>query len=843
MTNQQGAANDTGGQRLFFLTGLYFLSGVTGLVLQVVWLYRLGLVFGNAAYATAATLAAFFLGIAIGGWYIGNASTRFKRPLTGYGLMEIGIALTALLWLPAIGFYEAHYAGLVGFLNGNQGLLTVMKFLFSTSLLLLPTVLMGGTFPVLAQYVGAGKSLGKLASRGTVLYAVNTLGASLGAFLAGFFLIRTVGVKATYNIAMLTATAIGFGAIILDRLPFWRSGETADSNSKKAKAPPKPAVPGLSSGLNYRQFVAIAFASGLLALAAETIWTRMFAQVLQNSVYSFSAILVVFLIALGVGGLLAHILVRLSLPVVPSILGLLLLSALLIGLSPLVFNKFTDGLSYLAAGSSWAGYLKAVFKLSFIVVFPPTMVLGAVFPYLLKAAPGIRDLPGRFVGKLVLLNALGGTVGPILAGFFMLDLIGLWNSLKIIAMLYAVVAYWLLLPHKETFKTAVRVLPLATVFIIIVIANPPLVRLGPGQKLLATWQSSDGVLTVVESAGNIQMRLNNFYVLGDSHSALVEQMQAHVPLLLHPSPGKTLFLGMGTGITAGAALNHEVDKAVVVELVAKVIPAAKKYFSPWTNGLFTDNRVQIISDDARNYLLGSGDRYDVIIGDLFTPWHAGTGSLYTIEHFQQARAKLQEGGLFAQWLPLYQLTPESFDVILATFTAVFPQVTLWRADFSATGASIVLIGQEAGARLSQQVLQRNIVHVLGRESATGDHMAGLFYLGNAIALKDRLATVKLNTDDQRTIEYQAPVLAQEVSAGKNTFVVGQELTRLFTTLATNLPPAQDPYLAGLPPEELRYVDVGLLYFRYLQLNEAGNKGGADSLLVKINNLAPDFLGK
>ena len=840
MTNQQGAANDTGGQRLFFLTGLYFLSGVTGLVLQVVWLYRLGLVFGNAAYATAATLAAFFLGIAIGGWYIGNASTRFKRPLTGYGLMEIGIALTALLWLPAIGFYEAHYAGLVGFLNGNQGLLTVMKFLFSTSLLLLPTVLMGGTFPVLAQYVGAGKSLGKLASRGTVLYAVNTLGASLGAFLAGFFLIRTVGVKATYNIAMLTATAIGFGAIILDRLPFWRSGETADSNSKKAKAPPKPVVP---SGLNYRQFVVIAFASGLLALAAETIWTRMFAQVLQNSVYSFSAILVVFLIALGVGGLLAHILVRLSLPVVPSILGLLLLSALLIGLSPLVFNKFTDGLNYLAAGSSWTGYLKAVFKLSFIVVFPPTMVLGAVFPYLLKAAPGIRDMPGRFVGKLVLLNALGGTVGPILAGFFMLDLIGLWNSLKIIAMLYAVVAYWLLLPHKKTLKTAVRVLPLATVFIIIVIANPPLVRLGPGQKLLATWQSSDGVLTVVESAGNIQMRLNNFYVLGDSHSALVEQMQAHVPLLLHPSPGKTLFLGMGTGITAGAALNHEVDKAVVVELVTKVIPAAKKYFSPWTNGLFTDNRVQIISDDARNYLLGSGDRYDVIIGDLFTPWHAGTGSLYTIEHFQQARAKLQEGGLFAQWLPLYQLTPESFDVILATFTAVFPQVTLWRADFSATGASIVLIGQEAGARLSQQVLQRNIVHVLGRESATGDHMAGLFYLGNAIALKDRLATVKLNTDDQRTIEYQAPVLAQEVSAGKNTFVVGQELTRLFTTLATNLPPAQDPYLAGLPPEELRYVDVGLLYFRYLQLNEAGNKGGADSLLVKINNLAPDFLGK
>lgn len=835
MTDQQHKARGISGGRLYFLLGLYFLSGITGLLLQVVWLYRLGLVFGNAAYATAATLAAFFLGIGLGGWVIGNAAGRLKRPLAAYGLLETGIALTALLWLPGISFYEAHYPALVNAFGGNQGALTLMKFVFSTTLLLLPTVLMGGTFPVLAQYVGEG--YGKLVSRGTILYAVNTLGASLGAFLAGYILMKAYGVTVTYTVAMVTAAGIGVAALIADRLPASKTNPAASPAARKTPGG-APSVVDLTP----RQFAVLAFASGLLALAAETIWTRMFAQVLQNSVYSFSAILVVFLIALGFGGFLAHLLARLSFSTVKILLILFSLSSVLVGFSSVVFNAATGGLNYIAAGASWPAYLQAVFGLSIKVVFLPTVILGAVFPFLLKAAPKSGGLPGKFVGKLVLLNSLGGTVGPILAGFVLLGAVGLWSSLKITAILYAAVALWMI--RQQLGKKEMRrwiVLPVAGAFGVLMTANPPLVKLNGQQKLLDRWQSSDGVLTVVEAAGNIQMRLNNFYVLGDSRSALVEQMQGHVPLLIHPAPEKTLFLGMGTGITAGAALDHAVEDVVVVELVGNVIPAAKKYFSSWVNGLFEDERVHIISDDARNYLLGTNQKYDVIIGDLFTPWHAGTGSLYTVEHFQQAKQKLRKHGVFAQWLPLYQLTPESFNIIAATFRTVFPQVTLWRADFSATGASIVLVGQEEGARLDQQVLQVNIAHIIDRAAAGGDHMAGLFYLGNAIALKERLSGVVLNTDDKRTIEFAAPVLAQQVGAGENTFVVGRELDNLLHTLANGLPPEEDPYLAGLPAHELRYVKVGQLYYTYLQLTAAGKTNQAGKIRQEIDSLAPGFL--
>jgi len=845
MTKHQ-ITNSIRSSRIVPLSVLFFLSGTTGLILQVVWMYRLGLVFGNAAYATAATLAAFFLGIALGGWFWGNASARFNRPLTAYGLMEVGIALTALLWIPGIEFYETYYSSVVAFLGGNRSLLMLMKFSFSTTLLLFPTVLMGGTFPVLAQYIGKGRS--QLASRGTILYAVNTLGASFGAFLAGFVLLIEYGVSSTYNIAMFMAAGIGTVAIILDRLPV-RNAAGKETTKKSQTFSNQGQSTALNSpyNLSYPQFIMIAFSSGLLALSAETLWTRMFAQVLQNSVYSFSAILVIFLIALGFGGLLSHILVRLSLPPIPVLLTLLAVSAIMVGFSPVVFNASTNGLDYLAAGASWSDYLKSVFRLSFFVVFPPTVVLGAVFPFLLKAAPIINQEPGKFVGKLVLFNALGGTVGPIIAGFVMLDSVGLWNSIKIVAVLYGIVALLIAFSFFDEKKFRWMAVPVVGILGIVALTNPPIVRLETGQKVLDMWQSSDGVVSIVESGENIQMRLDNFYVLGDSRSVLVEQMQAHIPLLIHPSPKHTLFLGMGTGITAGASLNHNVEHVVVVELVSNVIPAAKGYFLPWTNGLFDDTRVEIITDDARNFLLGSVNQFDVIVGDLFTPWHAGTGSLYTVEHFQQVKERLAPGGLFAQWLPLYQLTQEGFEIISATFASVFPHVTLWRADFSGSGASIALIGQESGSRLNQEVLERNIVNIVGERDSLAsnapNHMTGLFYLGNLDALQNSYSGITLNTDDRRSVEFNAPILSQQVNAGTKSYIVGKELEILLNTLATALPANQDPYLSDLPASEILFVEVGLKYFHYQQLIAAGKEGEANRVLEQIRLLAPDFLNR
>jgi len=838
MTKTIKAFNNISSKHFSVLSLLFFLSGTAGLILQVVWMYRLGLIFGNAAYATAATLAAFFLGLAIGGWFLGNASASFKRPLSAYGLMEIGIALTALLLIPGIEFYETHYASLVTLTNGKQSLLTILKFIFSIVLLLFPTVLMGGTFPVLAQFIGKEKR--QLANKGTILYAVNTLGASIGALLAGFFLLSKYGVDATYYFTIVLVASIGFMAILMDRL-FITNKETPviKKDNKVTKTLNK------LDDITYLELKILAFSSGLLALSIETIWTKMFAQVLQNSIYSFSAILVVFLFALGIGGLLSHILVKIPSNSKYILSILLLLGAISVGLSPYVFNTLTNGLGYLAPSASWLSYLSAVFKLSFLVVFFPTVIFGAVFPFLLKASPFLSQAPGKFVGKLVLFNSIGSTIGPIVVGFILLDTIGIWTTIKVIAVLYGCLALFISFNFNN--KTTKKWLwaPIIGIIGIVSLANPPIVLLEKGEKVLKAWQSSDGVVSIVESDKNIQMRLDNFYVLGDSRSILVEQMQGHIPLLIHPKPKKALFLGMGTGITAGASLNHDVERVVVVELVSNVISAAKQYFSSWVNNLFNDKRAEIIADDARNFLLGSTENFDVIVGDLFTPWHAGTGSLYTIEHFNQAKKHLKKGGVFAQWLPLYQLTPESFEIITKTFASVFPEVTFWRGDFSSSRASIVLIGQEKGSKLNEEVVKKNIENVIGSSKNESDnsidHMVGLFYLGNLDAIRNNLSNVGVNNDNFRSIEFKAPILSQQANSGKNSYIIEEKLFDFFKMLNKNLPATKDPYLFELPPNELKYVEVGFLYFRYLQLKDHGNERDANKILDQINFLAPNFL--
>ncbi|WP_456420403.1 fused MFS/spermidine synthase [Lutibacter sp.] len=830
-------------KRFSFLSFLFFLSGAAGLILQVVWMYRLGLIFGNSSYATSATLAAFFLGLAIGGWFLGNASSKFKRPLSAYGFVEIGIALTALLLIPGIAFYENHYASIVTFIDGDRNLLTFFKFIFSIVLLLFPTVLMGGTFPILAQYIGKEKL--QLASKGTFLYAVNTLGAASGAFFAGFFLLSKFGVNSTYYFAIILVGSIGVIAIIIDRLTV-RNKRTSSIPKKSGTTTSIKKFVNIPSPYNisYVQFLILTFSSGLLALSAETIWTRMFAQVLQNSIYSFSAILVVFLFALGSGGLLAHKLVKTSLKPKSVLLILLSIGAIAVGTTPLIFYYLTNGLEYLAPTASWFNYLLSVFKLSFLVVFFPTVIIGAIFPFLLKAAPILDQAPGKFVGKLVLFNSIGSTIGPIIAGFILLDAIGISMSIKTVALLYGVIALYIAFTFNTKRLKRWLFIPIIGIIAVVTITTPPIVRLEKGEKILKLWQSSDGIVSIVETNKNIQMRLDNFYVLGDSKSILVEQMQGYIPLLIHPSPKNILFLGMGTGITAGASLSHNVERVVVVELVSNVIPAAKHYFSPWTNNLFNDNRVEIIEDDARNFLLGSTEKFDVIIGDLFTPWHAGTGSLYTIEHFRQAKAHLKKKGVFAQWLPLYQLTPESFEIICKTFASVFPEVTLWRGDFSESRASIALIGHEKGIKLNQEVLKKNISNVIssvGNTDNSTNHMMGLFYLGNLNALKNRFSNATINNDNFRAVEFKAPILSQQANAGKDTYIIKQELYKLFVSLNTTLPANKDPYLSNLPQSEIKYVEIGLKYFRYLQFINEGKENEANTILSQIHLLDPNFL--
>lgn len=807
---------------------LFFFSGTTGLILQVVWLYKLGLIFGNASYATAATLSSFFLGLALGGKYWGRKSSQLARPLRLYGFLELGIALSALLILPGFEFYQHIYGDVIQLVGHNKLMLTLVKFFFSLLVLLVPTVLMGGTFPVLSQFIGRSS----LAPRATLLYTLNTLGATIGTSLAGFFLFIQLGVHGTYIVSVCLAGLTGIIAIILDK-------NITDQEIQKNQLAPEKSSIQKSSSISISQFRVLAISTGLLALAAETAWIKMFTQVLQNSVYSFSVVLVVFLSSLAIGGAYAHYLVKRSYKIQNVLFFLLLFSAFFVGCTPLVFDYLTDGLTYIGSMSSWIEYLISIFWLGFMVIGIPTIVLGTLFPYLIKSNSTLNLIPGSFIGNMVFLNSLGSAIGPLILGFVLIDWIGVWMSIKMIALGYLLLAGFLLKSSKMEHASWKIAMPFLASVCILFFTSPPLVKLEKGEQLVAAWQSVDGIVSVIRSNDNIDIRLNNTYILGDAKSALVEQMQANVPLLLHSKPEKVLFLGMGTGITAGAALNFPVNQVDVVEIISDVIPASRNYFSPWTNNLFSDNRVNIVTDDARNYLLGVNEKYDVIIGDLFSPWHSGTGSLYSLEHFELIESKLDADGYFAQWLPLYQLTNENFESIVATFTEVFPTVTFWRADFSNTKPSIVLVGQKPNTIINNELLLRNSKYVVGKENSDNFHMAGLFYLGNIEAIRSKIEKAPINTDDKRTIEFSAPITTQQARAGQASFLTGLTQVKLYNDLR-KLPIDKDPYLKNLPSKELVFVEVGHLYFNYMMVKDK-DIDKADSIINAIRTLAPDFL--
>lgn len=815
---------------------VYAISGASGLILQGVWNYHLGLVFGNAAYATAATLAAFFMGLAAGGWLLGKAASRSRRPLALYGLLELGIALSALLFLAGIEFYRSNYPTLVAILGESRSGLAFGKFAFSTSLLLLPTFLMGGTFPALAEFVGHRG----LPRQGTLLYSLNTLGAAAGAFLTGFYFLSSFGVRNTYLVAIGLAVSAGIAALLLDR-----ASKQTDSSPKikvrEKRLKPKSSASDLvrsQASLSLRQVSLLAFGSGLLALATEVLWVRMFAQVLQNSVYSFAAILTVFLLALGLGGALAHLLIRRKSGVVPTLSALLASSALGLALTPVIFNLLTDGGQYLGQGATWSEYLGSVFTLVGLIVLPAGTILGTLFPFLLKTSA--VDRPGRFVGRLILFNSIGSTAGPLLAGFVMLDMFGLWLSIKVVAVGYAILLASLWRPDSG-FRFKLGHVAAFTLVVVFAVPSPAVDTLSAGVEPLGLWQSSDGVVSVVRAGDNTQMRLDNSYVLGDTESSVVEQMQAHVAFLPHPAPENVLFLGLGTGITAGAALNHDVTRLIAVELVPNVVRAAQEFFSGWTSGLFSDATAEVITDDARNFLLGRSTSFDIIVGDLFTPWHAGTGSLYTLEHFQLIRERLAAGGIFAQWLPLYQLTTEDFLTISRTFREVFPETLVWRADFSSTKPSIALMGFRDAAFLDDDVLRTNVGHIVSEVPQTGEpHMAGLFYLGDLSSISSRLDQAPINTDDRRTVEFGSPMRSQRANSGMGSYLVRDQFLELVEELATKEPGRHDP-LEALPPGERIYVTIGRAYQRYLHLTESGQDLEAEAVRQSIETLSPDFL--
>jgi spermidine synthase len=664
---------------------LFFISGALGLVYEVLWMRRLTLLFGATTLAATATLSAFFLGLALGSAVFGARARTWRRPLVAFGLLEIGVGAGALLVPHVLDLYRALYPTLAATFGGSPASFAGVKLVLAMAAVAIPTFCMGGTLPALGEVVApsGGRGLGVPVGG---LYAANLLGATLGALAVPFLLLPRLGVDASSSVAVLGSVAVGLTACVWG----WRTVRAPIIAISAAAAHP-PAVDARAG----RHVLLLAALSGAFTLALQTLWTRTFALVHENSIYSFTIVVVLFLVGLAGGAGLARAALRRGGQPESLLAWSWWVAGVSIVASPRLFYWLTDGLDYLPAGD-WRSSLGRLLTVAIPTVLPATLALGMALPLLMeRIGRDTHDTAGPALGRLLGVNTLGAILGPLAATFVIGPALGLWKSLALLG-----VAVFLAGDRQGASRgrAAAWAAMLAALVLLRPVGLPP-VRIAPGESLISAHEGSHGTTAVIEDARDRWITVNNSYILGGTAAAGEERWQAHLPLLLHPSPRRVAFLGLGTGITAGAALLHPVERVLALEIVPEVVDAARADFAYANGALLDDARVTVVVDDGRNYMAAPPERFDVVVGDLLVPWRPGEAALYSLEHFQSVRRALRPGGLYCQWLPVYQLSLDQLAIVTRTFTDVFPQATLWRGNFLPDAPTLALVGHADGSAL------------------------------------------------------------------------------------------------------------------------------------------------
>ncbi|SOY46744.1 putative Spermine synthase [Cupriavidus taiwanensis] len=661
---------------------LLFASGTAGLVFQVLWIRQLALVVGVEVHAVTTAVSAFFGGLALGGWVFGRIADRHGDPLRLYAWLEIAVLVLGLGATLALARAAAPFA----WLEDRAGLLA---WALPLVLVMLPALAMGGTLPVLMRVPGSRP--GRVGTHGGRLYAANTAGAIAGTLLAGFVLVPGLGILGSAMAAGVLNGGAALGAWLLARRAM---GPSAAIGADAARAAADTAAGDVASG---RLALLLYAAAGGIALGYEVVWSQAIVQFLSTRTFAFTVVLATYLAGLASGSALAarHA-DRVRDPW--GAFGLLVAAAGLVALLECVLLgewllRAQGGLSAWVQGLTASPLLAACARFALAaltVVFVPTLLLGAAFPFVLRVSVDSRRI-GAGVGSVVALNTLGGIAGTALAGFVLVPYLGLVRTLSLLAVAAAVVGVVAVALGSGVRPAARWAVPMLGVLAVIAAALAPPDRLATllararGGELVFYEEGRGATVAVVEQA-SASNRFRRLYIQGVSNSgdAMTSQrymrLQALLPLIVHNgAPKSALVIGLGTGITAGATLAWPgLERRVVAELlppVARAVPSFKGNF-----GVATDPRVEIRLRDGRRELLQSPQRYDLITLEPPPPSAAGVANLYSTDFYRLAATRLQSGGLVAQWLPLPTQNDADTRMLVRSFLDVFPHASLWTTE-------------------------------------------------------------------------------------------------------------------------------------------------------------------
>jgi spermidine synthase len=736
------------GAALSLLALLFFVSGASALIYQMLWLRMLGLVFGVTVHAASTVLASFMAGLAIGSYGAGRLAGRIHRPLVWFGAAEALIAVTAVLTPFALRGLQSFYASIHPSLPDSLGALTAVRFAMAFFALIVPTVLMGATLPLvmkssLLRASGIGARFG-------TLYATNTTGAIVGTLVAGLWLIPTFGIRQTFMVAAAANLLVAIVAVAGGLRGMVRPDTSSDPTASVADVPP------MDLSRRTRLAVLTVFTlSGFTALAMEVVWFRVNVLILRPTVYAFAVMLATILggIALGSAAVAPWLRRQRDWLVPLSILEFLTAAACLLSFAALesapVLVRRVEGVLPVPA------YLVPLIVTSMVTILPATLLMGAAFPvglHLWSAGGGTPSSAARRIGTFYSMNVCGSIAGSVAAGFVLLPQLGSRTTLFVLALTIAACAVLLLAVAQSHWRSRVLIGGAGLALLAVIRVPDPfdvfLEQRFP--ELPIVWRR-EGVQTTV-SVHRVGDRLA-MYLDGLHQASSVGEMAfthhriGHLGMALHPHPREALVVGLGGGATAGAVSQHPYARADVVELSQAVVAGAS-FFTAINYDVLNRPNVRLRVDDGRSHLLLSGRRYDVITADIIQPIHAGAGNVYSAEYFRLARSALREGGLAVQWV---YGTEAEYKMIMRTFLSVFGHVTLW-ADGS------LMVGSLHPLRISRNDVEWKLSVPQTRESLAAigvvsfENLMKLYTAGDA-EMRRFVGGGPILTDDRPIVEY------------------------------------------------------------------------------------------
>jgi spermidine synthase len=783
---------------------LFAASGCSALIYEIIWYQLLQLVIGSTAVSLGVLLATYMGGLCLGSILLPRVLSPRYHPLKAYALIELGIGAFGLLALALIPLVGSIYVSAVG--HGAPSI--VLRALVCAICLLPPTALMGASLPAAARSV---ESDSKGVAWMGLLYGLNTAGAVLGCLIAGFYLLREFDMtRATLAAAAINAV-VGLAGLALSRAyPY--------SGSASAESAPSPR----SEAKGYWPvYVAIGL-SGACAMGAEVVWTRLLGLMMGATVYTFSIILAIFLVGIGIGSAIGSLVVRGSRN---PLAALGVCQMLLAGMAGWAAWVIADSLPYWPINPFLSTSLWYVFQLDIVrslwAILPAALLWGASFPLALAAASRAGDDPGKLVGRVYASNTLGAIIGSLAFSTVLIPWIGTRRSEGLLIGLCAFSALLVLTPVARRSRSAAWAVLLgasavAAFLIATNVHGVPPELIAYGRRIMTNRGSSQ--ILVTEEGINSSIAISQwndgayqFHVSGkveastEPYDMKLQRMLGHLPAILHRKPQSVLIVGFGAGVTAGTFVLHPDMKRIVICEMEPLIPQmVKPYFHNEHYNVLDDARTQVVYDDARHFVLTTPEKFDIITSDPIHPFVKGSATLYSKEYFEMVKRKLNPGGVVTQWVPLYESDMDTVRSEIATFFQVFPDGMVFSNELNGGGYDVVLLGQASPAKIDVDAAADRMnspqygrvaqsLQEVGFQSMT--QLLGT-YAGSATDLRPWLEGAQINRDRNLRLQYLAGMALNNSKEGE---IYGRMLQYM------RFPENSFKVSDALRPELMRYI--------------------------------------